>query len=441
MLTLRTVPLFGVDFDISPFGMWENGILQSRSVMPAARCGPLLLAHLALTVAACTSSPAPGSPGRAAAGSDPVDFIVLGRGSMADCIPRRHDVHICRIRDNVSIPEIRRRLASGITAWRDEDALVLAYEGKADAVDVTGTLEYPMSRVRGTDIWIVKLRVRDLDRAIVSHAIVPLGGAAAPASQHVVETWRGTGAPGEASNAATLKGRVVADGIDSRALGHSRAVHVYLPPGEGAPERVVYLGDGEAVRRLAPYIDTLITAGSLPRVMLVGVASAGAGPGRSPQQDPRALEYLWNYDTLNTRFLAHERFLLDEVMPWAESRHGAPTARERRAVFGMSNSGGWAMQMGLRNPDRFAHVIAFSPGGVRSGHMTPAMRFTPPVRFLLLAGTLEPVFNEVAKVWARELAERRIEHQMIEVVAGHDWNVWRDHAGEALEWAFGRAGP
>ena len=392
-----------------------------------------------MMVAACAPSATPGAPGRVATGGDPVDFIVLGRGSMVDCVPRRPDPPVCRIRDDVSIPEIRRRLASGVAAWRDGDAIAFAYDGKADAVDVTGTLEYPMSRVRGSDIWIVKLRVRDLDRAVISYTIVPLGGETT--AQRSARMWRGEDAPPEAVRAGVLQGRLSVDNIESRALGHSRAVHVYMPAGAGAPEGVVYLGDGEAVRGLAPYVDTLITAGSLPRVMLVGVANAATGEGRSAERDPRALEYLWNYDTLNTRFLAHERFVLDEVMPWAESRHGAPTARERRAVFGMSNSGGWAMQMGLRNPDRFGHVIAFSPGGVRTGHMTPAMRLTPPVRFLLLAGTLEPVFNEVAQAWARELADRRLDYRMIEVVAGHDWNVWRDHFRQALEWAFERADP
>ena len=404
------------------------------SVMPRS---VFLLVHLA-TVVACAPPATPTSSSRTSAASDPVDFVILGRGSVVDCDARRSDVPVCRMRDNVSIPEIRSRLAAGTAAWKDGDALVFAYEGKAAAVDVTGTFDYPLSRVRGTDTWVVKLRVRDLDRAIVSYAIAPLGGGApAPSPPPTVETWRGERAPREAAKAATLEGRVVADSIDSRALGRSRTVHVYLPPKTGPVEGVVYLGDGDAVRGLAPYVDTLITAGSLPRVMLVGVANAGPGAGRTPQQDPRALEYLWNYDTLNARFLAHERFVLDEVLPWAESRHGAPAARERRAVFGMSNSGGWAMQMGLRNPDRFAHVVAFSPGGVRSGHMSPAMRFTPPVRFLLLAGTLEPVFHEVAEVWATELAGQRLEHRVLEVVAGHDWNVWRDHFGAAVQWAFG----
>ena len=403
----------------------------------AGRSLLVVVVHLVM-IAACTPAATPDSPTRADRDRSPVDFIVLGRGSRTDCDARRSEAAVCRIRDDVSVPEIRGRLAAGANAWREGDALVFAYEGKADAVDVTGTLEYPMSRVRGTDIWIVKLRVRDLDRAIVSHAIVPLGGGSPP-PERVMQTWRGTGARPGSAKALSLRGRIVSDSLDSRTLGHTRAVHVYLPEGTGAPDGVVYLGDGDAVRGLAPYVDTLISAGSLPRVMLVGVASAASAVGSSAQPDPRALEYLWNHDPLNVRFLAHERFVLDEVMPWAESHHGAPTARERRAVFGMSNSGGWAMQMGLRNPDRFAHVIAFSPGGVRSGHMTPEMRFVPPVRFLLLAGTLEPVFNEVAQVWVRELADQRLEHRMIEVVAGHDWNVWRDYFGEALAWAFGPA--
>ena len=369
---------------------------------------------------------------------DPVDFIVLGRGNRTDCGGRRADGTPCRIRDNVSIPEIRRRLGAGTAVWREGDALVFAYEGKTNAVDVIGTVEYPMSRVRGTDLWVLKLRVPELDRAIVSYRIVPLEAGMASPPREAMPAWRGPRAPPEALKSVRLQGRVVTDTIDSRVLGDARTVHIYLPADGGSPEGVVYLGDGGAVHALAPYVDTLIAAKELVPVMLVGLASAEGGPAELSRRDPRALEYLWNYDTLNSRFLAHERFLLDEVIPWAESRYGAPPERGQRAVFGVSNSGGWAMQMGLRHPDRFAHVIAFSPGGVRSGHMNADMRFAPPVRFLLLAGSLEPVFERVARTWVDELEAKGVEHRLIEVVAGHDWNVWRNEFGGAVQWAFGR---
>lgn len=398
--------------------------------------------HL-FVAAACASAPTVEGQGpRGTAARDPVDFIVLGRGGSAvDCAARRANVKACRVRDNANISRLRSRLASGGAVWREGDALVFAHQGNATAVDLTGTLDYPMSRVRGTDLWIVKLRIEDIDRALISYAIRPLGDQSSSTTDPEIRVWRGPGAPAEAARAAQLRGRVTADSIVSQALGDVRALLVYTPSGTEPPDGVIYLGDGAAVRRLAPHLDTLITAGSLPRIMLVGLASATESLGGSSRADPRALEYLWNYDTLNTRFLAHERFFLDEVMPWAESHHGAPRTRERRAMFGVSNGAGWALQMGLRNPERFAHVIAFSPGGVRTGHMATGMRMTPPVRFLLLSGSLEPVFDEVTRAWIAALAEKGLEHRVIRLVAGHDWNAWRDHFGAAAQWAFEGAGP
>lgn len=401
-----------------------------------------LLFHL-FVMCACAPVPAPdgrGSWGTAA--RDPVDFIVLGRGGSAvDCTAGPASVKACRVRDNADISSLRSRLAAGGAVWREGDALVFGYRGNATAVDLTGTLDYPMSRVRGTDLWIVKLHIDDIDQALISYAIRPLGDQPSSTTEPEIRVWRGPDAPAEAIGATQLRGRVTADSIVSQALGEVRALFVYTPPGTEPPEGVIYLGDGAAVRRLAPHLDTLITAGSLPRVMLIGLASATGSLDVSSRTDPRALEYLWNYDSLNTRFLAHERFFLEEVIPRAESHHGAPATRERRAVFGVSNGAGWALQMGLRNPDRFAHVIAFSPGGVRTGHMAPGMRFTPPVRFLLLSGSLEPVFDEVTRAWTAALAEKGLEHRVIRLVAGHDWNAWRDHFGAAAQWAFEGRGP
>jgi enterochelin esterase-like enzyme len=229
------------------------------------------------------------------------------------------------------------------------------------------------------------------------------------------------------------------DTLPSRFVSPARVVYSYLPPARGnAPiAGVVYMGDGSAMTGIAPYIDTLIVNGTLPRVMLVGIPHGDARPDDPAGTDVRAMEYLMDYERGNKRFFAHERFVFEEVIPWAEATLGAPRSREQRAVWGISNSGGWAATMGARHADALGVVLAFSPGGAH-GTIPPGASFTPAVRFLLQGGTLEPAFRQIAADWTDTLVARGLTPVFREVIAGHDWQVWCEQFPAALQWAWGR---
>lgn len=319
---------------------------------------------------------------------------------------------------------------------RDGSEITFIRRSSASGLSLQGGLQAPMQRIAGTDLWTVTFRVPDADRAVISYSVID-PAMLRPGVRIEMMEWRGPAAPARAPKSTTLQGLLISDTLTSRALGGPREVVVYRPPERGgAPiDRVVYLGDGASVQGLASYVDTLIVTGALPRVMLVGIVTGRPGPGDPAGLDVRSMEYLWDSEPGNRRFLAHERFLLEEVMPWGESRHGAPGSRDRRAVWGISNSGGWAIQMGLRRPEVFSHVFAFSPGGSH-GVIPDGARLTPPVRFYLHGGTLEPAFHAVALDWADTLRSRGVEHVFREAVAGHDWLVWAERFPEALRWAW-----
>jgi enterochelin esterase-like enzyme len=370
-----------------------------------------------------------------------VDYVPLAanRGQV-DCGAAAADAPVCRMRGTVDTGAMHRRLAAGTTAWRAGESIVFAWRGAAEGVQLQGGLQYPMSRVRGTDLWTIALQVRDVSRLTLSYMIIPISGEIPRDVRYVPKQWRGPDAPPAALRATALRGTIATDSIASGALGESRRIIVYTPPGTGEIGGVVYLGDGGSVPGFAPYVDTLIATGRLPRVLLVGIENARPRPGDPVEMDRRALEYLWDFDSTNVRFRAHERFVLDEVIPWAEARHGAPAVRERRAVAGMSNSGGWALQMALRHPAVIGHAIAFSPGGARHGALTAEHDASRRARFHLLSGTLEAAFNRAARKWAETFAANGIEHTAREVVAAHDWQMWADNFGGAVAWAFGGSG-
>lgn len=373
-------------------------------------------------------------------GADSVDFVPLPMRSpmQRDCPAEPSTVALCRVRRAVDAAMLRAALARGLNVHREGDELTFAYAGPGERVMLSGGLQYPLSRVVGTDLWVLTLRLAEIDRVILSYSIVP--DIPGRGERLRAQEWRGPSAPVRGPRAAALQGSIRVDTMATRVLSRPRGVIVYRPPAHGTDPvaGVIYLGDGGAVHGIAPYLDTLIVSGHLPRVMLVGIPSAMPGPGDPTDRDVRAMEYLWDFEPGNQRFLAHERFVLDEVIPWAEARYGAPRVREERAVWGMSNSAAWAIRMGLRHPETFGIVLAASPGGVQSDAGAGA-RLVPPTRFLIQAGVLEPAFHRIALAWRDSLRARSLDCTLREVAAGHDWLYWSERFPDLVRWGWKRS--
>lgn len=144
-------------------------------------------------------------------------------------------------------------------------------------------------------------------------------------------------------------------------------------------------------------------------------------------------------DPANPRFLAHERFVLDELMPWAERTLGASARREERAAFGFSNGGVGAAFQGVRHPDVFGAALSFSCGAcsVAAPDEPASAGARPTARFYFLAGRLEPRFLHATRAAAERLRGAGYEAPMHERVAGHDSIMWNEQFGDAVRWAFG----
>lgn len=375
-----------------------------------------------------------------AARLDSVDFTPLEpRASQRDCAPDDSMPTPCRIRRGADRALLENVTASGGHVIQSGDEVTFVTRSNAKSMQLQGGLQYPMSRVVGTDLWTITMRVPDASRAIVSYFFFSPDTPMAPGTKVEFTVWRGPAAPAAARKSTAIKGTIRVDTVPSRFLSAPRSVISYTPPAVGNQRiaGVVYMGDGGSLQSIAPYLDTLVVTGQLPRIMLVGIETGFAGPNDPPGTDVRSMEYLMDYERGNARFLAHEHHVFDEVMPWAEAKLGAPRDRERRAVWGISNSGGWAVTMGLRHPDVLGVVLAFSPGGSH-GTIPDGARFTPSVRFMLYGGTLEPNFRRVASDWNDTLRTRGITARFEDAVAGHDFQVWAEHFPGALRWAWGR---
>jgi len=370
---------------------------------------------------------------------DTVDFVPLdGPDEIGDRdTPEEGGEAPCRVRRQWTAEALRAHLRRGEHAWREGDTLTFAVEAHADRMVLAGGLQLPLSPVRGTALWVATVRVPDIEAALVSYHFVPQGtnNPSEPA------VWRGPEALPPPRRSSPLRGHVSTDTLRSRFLGAPREVTVYAPPGvdRSGADGVVYMGDGESIGELAPIVDWLVDAGRLPRVLLVGVHSAMDGGEEGPPGAGRALEYLHDFGEAfggdDSRFQAHRHFFAEELVAWAEARWKTPRRRAKRAVFGISNAGAMAIQQGLRHPDRFARVIAFSPAGHVPEKIRARRRRHVP-SFLLSAGRLEPSILRTAREWKVLLEGGGFPVRLEEPVAGHDAASWTAQLGPALEWAF-----
>ena len=250
--------------------------------------------------------------------------------------------------------------------------------------------------------------------------------------------WRGPEAPSAPERAESLQGQISSYVIDSTALDEARDLTVYLPPGHDPTQQypVVYAADGDLVSGFATILDPQVVDGSVPAVVVVGVHPAkyaGTTAFYDRAQDLRAQEYLMGENP--ERFQAHERFFVYEVSDWAEQTLGASNHREERAVFGFSNGGGFAVSMGVRHPEHYGTVLAFSLAMGSEGWGTPKWSADIAPRHYLVAGTLES-FQDTTARWAAKLTRIGVEHVHRERVCGHDFVLWEEEFPGAVAWAF-----
>jgi enterochelin esterase-like enzyme len=199
-----------------------------------------------------------------------------------------------------------------------------------------------------------------------------------------------------------------------------RQVTVYAPP--DPPEAIVFAGDGQRISKWG----RLLEKADVPSTMIVGVHAL-------TDETLRLYEYSPGFDP--KRFAAHERFFVEDVRGWAESRFGVSLPSERTAVFGASAGGELALALGLRHPHVYGAVFCASPGG---GYKPPGAMRSPLPRTYLVAGTQEPFFLENAKRWADALRDRDADVVMNERAGSHGGAFWREEFPRMVAWAFGR---
>ena len=199
-----------------------------------------------------------------------------------------------------------------------------------------------------------------------------------------------------------------------------RQVTVYVPP--NPPQAIIFAGDGQRISKWG----RLLEQADVPSTMIVGVHGL-------TDETLRLHEYSPGFDPV--RFAAHEKFFVDDVCRWTESRWGVALPTERTAVFGVSAGGELALALGIRHPRVYGAVFCASPGG---GYKPPGAMPSPLPRTYLVAGTQEPFFLENAMRWTVALRQAGADVVMHARAGSHGGAFWREELPLMVAWAFGR---
>lgn len=230
-------------------------------------------------------------------------------------------------------------------------------------------------------------------------------------------------------------GAVRAHWYHSKITGKWRRAHVYTPPVYDKNSRtrypVLYLqhGAGENERgwveqgRANFILDILIAAGKTqPMIVVVDTgyasfAGVSAGTNRSAAT------------------AAFEDVMLKELIPTIDANFRTKSAREHRAMAGLSMGSGQTLQITLRHLDKFAWIGALS-GPPRQGFdvktsyegaFSDALAFNRKVKLLWLgAGTAEEQIHKNTTAMHEALDQAGIRNVFFSSPGtDHEWQTWR----------------
>ena len=244
---------------------------------------------------------------------------------------------------------------------------------------------------------------------------------------------------------APLRGRLHDSTVTSAALGGTRPVWIYTPPGFEREARypLLIVLDGRVGTnglRIPALLEMLVDRGAISPTVAVFVGN--------PNPLVRAQDYMGS--------AAYTTFLADELVPLMVARYAADSAPGRHAVVGVSLGGLAATFAAHARPDRFGGVISLSgahwyrPGWRDAPHpiteadgwLTQRIAESPrqPIRLFLAAGALESRCPYPYLAASRRLSEvlraRGYELRWNEYVGGHDVENWLAQMPAALEYVL-----
>lgn len=218
----------------------------------------------------------------------------------------------------------------------------------------------------------------------------------------------------------------------SKTVGTERTTLVYTPPGYSAEKKypVLYLLHGiggdefEWLNGGHPEIilDNLYAEGKVEPMIVVL-------PNGRAMKDDSATGNIYGADKVEA-FANFENDLLNDLIPFIESKYPVIADREHRAIGGLSMGGGQSLNFGLGNLDVFAWVGGFSsaPNTKQPHELMPKPEETKEqLKLMFISCGDKDGLISFSKRTHDYLTENDIDHYYYVIPEGqHDFKVWKD---------------
>ncbi|WP_411342631.1 alpha/beta hydrolase [Paenibacillus sp. WLX1005] len=233
-----------------------------------------------------------------------------------------------------------------------------------------------------------------------------------------------------------LKRTILKEEIQSRHLGESRTLRIYLPPGynELLSYPVIYCQDGEEFfnfGRIATYANQLILDDNIEPFIVVGV---------EVNTKIRTQEYA----PFGSRFDAYTACFAEEIIPYIEGKYPVRTSADERILAGDSLGGSVSMHLALLYPQLFQRIISLSGAYYeQSQKLIAAENNLSALDVYMIVGLQETDFESDTGVYdfvqlnrdTRDLLlERGATVRYAEKDGKHLWGFWQKELPDALKY-------
>jgi enterochelin esterase-like enzyme len=213
----------------------------------------------------------------------------------------------------------------------------------------------------------------------------------------------------------------------SKTTGVNRSCNVYTPAGYSAAKKysVLYVlhgigGTEDEWLQNSPVqsmLDSLNAEDRLEPMILVFPNGRAMNPDSVPLDAFGA--------TAVAAFANFEKDLLNDLIPFIEKNYPVYADRSHRGICGLSMGGGQSLDFGLKHPDLFGYVGAFSaaPNTDTAYFDLAKLKAAPPVIYIL-CGTGDSLLFASQNADAF-LTANAIPHTYETMPGGHDWTVWK----------------